>query len=793
MRKLSFLLLMGLCSSLGLAQDIQLSGSLKTDTSEFPMGQFIIYSLPDSALIKGGYIDSLYFETVFDGSKGHEYYIKISLTGYQDTLIWFEKNSETINLGEIDLSAGRELQTVEIVYRKPEFQRTLDGITVNVQGTTLQTLNTLFDILIASPKLTSPDGEKIEIIGRGTPLILIDRQPIITVDELRAVPASMVESVQIITNPSAKYKAQGSANGVIEVFTKNFALEGYNMNVSTSGGINTQLMPTAGLNLGLNVKRQKFSMNGYLGASLNTSYSEGLSEASSVSDSKLLYSSPFDTKNQNTWSYYQLKAAYKISDSQKLTAGFRGNTSFSTSDANSLTSYFQNGTTITNTTSSGDARYIWMSNSGFINYQIETDTNESYLEVNLNLVQKKGNSSGTSINEYYNFISLDSSEFSLRTESRDQPLIGELRLNYEHNFDTSGWQLRTGLTYSELLNKKAYNRFNKTGDEWIEDQIFTNSYDYKEHLGTAYVEISKDWKKTGFRIGLTAEYTGLEGYSNSLQKQFIDSLYILPFPSASILYQPTENIGLTLSYSSGIDRPQFSDYDPFIRFEDSLNISYGNPYLRPSVSHSFSFDLELFYAYSISFWYDHTADPISEISFFNDSTFLTETTPWNALYDRSIGTDLSIPIQLDWLQGWNSMWLNYSYYSFRPEFQRGDFTNVSFGVYSYLTFILPKNFSIMNQLNIYRWGSAEYLSNTQVSWGLRFTKKYLNNDLQIYLDISNILPPKNISSSYGGNYIYRSEAQYAFTSFKLGLYYKFGRLKQATQIQESSSGQSGRI
>ncbi|MBI3135555.1 MAG: TonB-dependent receptor [Bacteroidetes bacterium] len=775
------------------SQLTRLEGMIQLDSAASPFGQFIIYSLPDSLLVKGSYVDSTYFQTEFSTESTNHFYVKISLAGYPDTLINFQTSGETVSLGTIIFSGDRTLKTVDVTYKKPEFQRTMDGITVNVQGTTLQTLNTLFDVLIASPKLTSPDGEKIEIIGKGTPLILIDRQPIITVDELRAVPANMVESIQIITNPSAKYKAQGSANGVIEIFTKNFALEGYNMNISTSGGINTQLKPTAGLNGGINIKRKKFSLNGYMGGNYNASNSFGHSEGTTTDDSQRSLISDYRDDNWNSWMYYQVKAAYQLNENQRITSGFRGNSSFGGSETTSDISYAEFAQLETTNSSFSDPTYTWMNNSAFVNYQLETDTNKSNLEINFNMIQKNSSSSGSSLNRYTNYITGQFSEFNIKTESFDKPLVGELRVNYEHNFDTSGWQLRVGFSYSELRNGKIYNRYNRAGSEWIEDTLYTNSYDYKEHIGTIYSELSKSWKKMGFRLGVTGEYTGLDGYSNSLQKQFMDSTYLIPFPSASIMLQPTENVGLTFSYAAGIDRPQFTDYDPFIRYEDSLSISYGNPFLKPSVSHTLSLDMDLFYAYTFSVYVNKTFNPISQISFVNDSSYITASTPWNAKYDQSLGADISIPLQLKWLQGWNSMWISYNQYSFTPEFGRENFANLSYGVYSYLTFILPKDFSIMNQLHVMRWGTSETKSNTQVNWGLRFTKKYKNNDLQFYLDISNIVPPKSKSTDYYGNYIYSSTSQYWFTAFKVGLYYKFGRLKQATQIQESSSGQSGRI
>lgn len=774
------------------AQLTRLEGNVVLDSTDSPFGQFIVFSLPDSVLVKGSYIDSTYFSTEFNAIPDQEYYVKISLAGYADTLIPFKSNGELISLGTVKFSTST-LSTVDIVYKKPEFQRTMDGIKINVQGTTLQTLTSLFDVLTASPKITSPDGEKIEIIGKGSPLILIDRQPIISNDELKAIPASAIESVEIITNPSAKYKGQGSANGVIEVYTKNFTLEGYNMNISSSAGINTQLKPTASFSAGINVKRKKFSMNGHLGTNYNEQNEYGNSSGTTTDDSQRSLGTSSTSESWNSWMYYQLKAGYQINKNQKLTSGIRGHGSFGGGESNTTTEYFTGSVMETSNVSLSTPKYTWMNNSGYVNYQIETDTNKSNLEINFNLAQKASNSSGNSFNTYQNILSGIYSDFNLRTESFDRPLIGELRVNYEHVFDTSGWDLSTGLSYSQLRNGKVYNQYNNVAGEWIIDNQFSNSFDYEEHIGTVYAELSKNWDKMGFRVGVTAEYTKLDGYSNSLQKQFIDSVYIRPFPSASLLYQPNEKVGFTLYYSSGIDRPQFTNYDPFVRYDDSLSVSYGNPYLRPAVSHTIGLDMDLFYAYSLSIYISSTTDPISQISFVNDSTFFTESTPWNAKLDQTIGANLSIPFQLSWLQGWNSFWVSYSTYSFTEEFNRDPFSNLSFGLYSYLTFTLPKDFSIMNQLHVMRWGGSESVSNTQMNWGLRLTKKFMKGDFQIYADVSNIIPPKYKSTQYYGNYIYSTDSQYQFTAFKIGLFYKFGRLKQATQIKESNAGQSGRI
>jgi hypothetical protein len=114
-------------------------------------------------------------------------------------------------------------------------------------------------------------------------------------------------------------------------------------------------------------------------------------------------------------------------------------------------------------------------------------------------------------------------------------------------------------------------------------------------------------------------------------------------------------------------------------------------------------------------------------------------------------------------------------------------------MYSGLTFTLPKRFELMNQLHIHKWGGANSISNVNLNWTLRLTKKFTKNDFQLFAEVANIFPPKSRSTTFSGNYLYQSNSQNKFTTFKVGLFIKVGRLKGSVQVQESTSGQSGRI
>lgn len=775
------------------AQLTKLQVTVVVDSSYLQLGQLTVHNAIDTSLIKGTYLDSTTSNLLFKGKKGEDYLAKISIPSYLDTIIAFTNNDTLVDLGMIPMVKNNNLEQVDIVFKKEMFKRTMDGINVNVEGTSLQNLTNLFEVLKASPKITSPDNERIEIIGRGSPLILVDRQAIISNDELKAIPADQIERIEIITNPSAKYRAQGSGSGVIEVYTKNFHLEGYNMTVRSQAGINTQLQPNAGLNLGLSLKKKKFSLNGYFGGNYDESVGFGGSDGETTDDSNRSYIEDNENATTSTWQYYSVKAAYNISEKQKLTMGLNGYGSAGSQESTSSATFTTEGVDQIFENSTGSSKWTWLNNSGFLNYQIETDTNKSNLELNLNYTNKVSNSDAFSENVYQDFTSGILNDFDVRNDSRDIPNVGEFLVNYEKIFDTTGWKLNIGTSYSLLINNKKFDRYDLIDGEWVILPSFSNSYDYQEHIGAAYLEVQKKWKKLGVRVGVRTEYTRLDGYSNSLNQQFMDSSYIIPFPTASIMYEVSPKASFTLSYKSGISRPQFDNFDPLVRVTDSLNVEYGNPFLKPMIEQSIGLDFDFNYMYSISLRYSNYRDPISSISFVDESTFVIETTPMNADIEQGLSASLNIPFKLSWLSGWNSIWVNYSQYTFTPIFGRQPFNNLTYGAYSYLTFDLPKDFSIMNRLHINRWGGDSFQNNAIVNWGIRVTKKFKGNNIQIFGDVGNIFPPKFKSSNFSGNYIYNSEFQNQFTNVTVGFFIKFGRLKANTNIEESKSGQSDRL
>ncbi|MBK9190033.1 MAG: hypothetical protein IPM77_00250 [Crocinitomicaceae bacterium] len=123
--RIVLLLILLVSSHSSFSQLTKFEGYVEVDSASSPFGQFIIYSLPDSVLVKGGYIDSTYYQTEFKAEEGKDYYVKISLAGYKDSIIPFSYTPSLISVPLVRFSSQRTLQTVDIVYKNQNFSEPL--------------------------------------------------------------------------------------------------------------------------------------------------------------------------------------------------------------------------------------------------------------------------------------------------------------------------------------------------------------------------------------------------------------------------------------------------------------------------------------------------------------------------------------------------------------------------------------------------------------------------------------------------------------------------------------------
>lgn len=768
---------------------IQYSGSISTPEGDTLIGgQFGIFSTDDTTFLKGNLIENNQFD--FRHNK-KPFFIKVFSVAHKDQYILIEPKPESgkFIIPTISLEPKENLGQVTVQAMRPMFKRSLKGVKVNVSSTPLAELETLFDVLKASPKIMSPDEESIQIIGKGTPTIYVDRQEILTMEELKAIPATFVDKIDIITNPSARYSASGSG-GVIEVYTLNYHMEGSVTSVGLNGGINTLAQPNFGGNINLNFKKKKFSLN----FNINGSYSKYMNPSSNrteyLDSSGILTESNTNGYGTNFWGYSNLKMRYEFNKKHSITAGIRGWGGGNKGGSDGEENFYRHSILAQQSIINGRNGNIWINPTSHLNYKWKTDSSGSYFTTRFqyNVSVRDGNTENTS--NFYNITDSSNTNFKRKTDSRDRPHVFTTFVDYVHIFDTTGWELAVGGFHSGLINEKIYDQFNFEDNDWVLDQQFSNAYSYNEHVAALYIDIEKEWNIFSMKLGVRGEGTFIDGFSQALNQTIIDTSYFNLFPSATFMFTLGKKKMWTIatSYSARIDRPKFENYDPFIRQPDSTSITYGNPNLLPEYSHTASLEFGYGYGYSLEVFYQRFNRPIANRAFVDSNTYIAHSTPDNASYSDVLGADLSIPINLKWWRGYNSIWVEYEKFHFPANFLRSPFGNVAFGIQLYEQFFLPKDWSINTNLRITSWADAESISEPQFFWSAGIGKKLMDGNLNLRFDVNNIIPPKNRSTWYGANYVTESQYQWAFTTFKLSVRYKFGRLKAVSHIEDAKKG-----
>lgn len=794
MKNFTLTLILSLFSCFSFAQ-IKYSGSIETPEKDTLVGgQFAIYSIDDTTFLKGDLIENNQFE-FHHGKK--PFFIKVFSVAHKDSFIQVnpEPQNGKYTIPTIQLLSKEQLDQVTVRASRTMFKRSLKGIAVNVASTPLAELETLFDVLKASPKIMSPDDESIEIIGKGTPTIYVDRQEILSMDELKAIPATFVDKIDIITNPSARYSASG-AGGVIEVYTMNYHMEGSVTSIGINGGINTLAQPNLGGNINLNFKKKKFSLNFSVNGSFSKYKNPSSSRTEYTDDSGILTQSEAQSFGTHFWAYSNFKMRYEFNSKHSLTAGIRGWGGGNNGGSDGTQDFLQHSVLNQSEITNGKNGNIWINPTAHLNYKFKTDSAGSYFTTRFqyNVSIREGNTENTS--RFYDYADTSLTAFDRKTDSRERPHVFTTFIDYVHIFDTTGWELAVGGFHSGLINDKIYNQYNLEDQTWTKDNQFSNSYDYTENVAALYIDMEKEWKIFSMKLGIRTEGTFINGFSQALNQQIVDTMYFNVFPSATFMFKlgKKKNWSIATSYTARINRPKFENYDPFIRQPDSITITYGNPNLLPEYAHNVSMEIGYGYGYSFEVYYSRTNRPIATRSFVDSNTYISHSTPDNANFQDVIGGSVSIPINFKWWRGYNSIYASYNKYNFPANYFRAPFGNVEFGVHLYEQFFLPKDWSINTNLRISSWASAESVSNAQVYWSAGIGKKLLDGDLNLRFDVNNIVPPKNRNTWYGGNYVTESNYQWAFTTFKFSVTYKFGRLKAVQHIEDAKKGgQSDRL
>lgn len=661
----------------------------------------------EKSTIKGTFTD-LDGNFSFEGLKPGKYLLRISMIGYksyESEMLEINLNKPKINFGDIFLVAdAQQLQEVIITSKKPLIEQKLDRTVMNVENSVLSEGNTALELLEKAPGVSVDDEGNVSLKGRsGTTVMLNGKLTYLSGSELanllKGTNSNAVSSIEIMSNPSAKYDAAGNA-GIVNIVLKKNVKIGLNGSLTVNGGSSRNARYGSGGSL--NYRGEKVNIYG--------NYNYGFrGETEYLDFTRRFYDgnfvpgqSPKRTSYQHTSTNeplhthnFRMGADFFLNDRNTLGMLINGNLGKYTHDSktsNSLMDH-ETGAPLWNANSSNYDKQRWESITYNLNYvhrfkeegqhlSADIDYSSNSFTSNLNLDTRYLNDVGEQLGDFSSRRGYVPSVTDVYVVKLDyvQPLARQTKI--ELGWKSSYVKADNNLRYDTLYN-----------NTWVPDQFSSNHFSYIEYIHAGYLNMHKEWKKFSLQIGLRGEFTKTRGHQITTDS-LVNRNYFQLFPSFFLTRKLDDQQQLQLAYSRRIARPDYGDLNPFRMFRDPFLYYEGNPFLRPELTHTFQLSHSFKNNYITAISYNRTSDVMNWLMRQNDATNTTYQSPQNLSSFVNYGVSFTAMTELTtWWTGNHFGNIFRNIYEGHPD--GGDFTNsiTSFSLNSQNTFKISKTIS----------------------------------------------------------------------------------------------------
>ena len=510
--------------------------------------------------------------------------LKISVLGYAklERPVAFEGRNFDMDLGNIGLTTeALTMDEVVIEGENSSVVLALDKKIYRVDKDMTAAGGTAEDALKNVPSL-SVDIDGNLTVRNSSPQLFVDGRP--TTLTLDQIPADAIETVEVITNPSAKYDASGGQAGIVNIVLKKNRRIGYNGNIRT--GVDTR----GGYNFGGDINLREGKINTFVSAFVNQRSSQG--EGETVRNN--FFGNPVTNifqvnENDFTGRFANIRGGVDWFIDNRNTLTFSASITdgqFKPYDLINIRtdSLYSTGTTFSEAVRESNSERHFQNLGGSVLFK--------------HLYPKKGREWTADLN--YNHIKFDgmgnfqTNYFNSEIESREQQISegGSRMLTAQTDYVdplTKNIKLEAGLRASvRTQDNNNYNAlYNPSVNDYVRVPNFADLYNFDDQIYAAYATISHQFTKWGYMAGLRAESSTYTGTLPESGTTFNNDYPLSLFPSFFATYKLNEQDNLQASYTRRINRPNFFQLLPFTDFSDSLNLRRGNPNLLPEFTNSF--------------------------------------------------------------------------------------------------------------------------------------------------------------------------------------------------------------
>lgn len=540
----------------------------------------VLYRSKDSSMVNGTVTDKkghYRFEKLTNGS----YYLKVNFIGFKlfvSQTLEITPEIAVKDAGEVQLSpTSTNLEGVEISAQKEQMEFNLDKKVINVDKNAVLAGGTAIDIMQTIPSVNVDVEGTVSLRGSSNVTILIDGRPS-GFTSLDQIPASMIDRVEIVTNPSARYDPEGMS-GIINIVLKKKKEPGYNgmasFNIGTldkyNGSINLNYRYNR-INIFGSYDLRYFRMKGFTDNYRESWYGDTVSVLEQNTDFR------------RRGGFHNAKAGidYFINDFHTLSlTGSYSNRNFITFDrfenssfdgADMLSDYYE--------------RYN-DGNTGGDGYDVALNYKKTFEQKNrewtIDAYYQRGNRGNTYLmTEQAFFTDLTPYGSESRQNSNTDNISQDAAFQTDYVHPVGKGRIETGYKWTWNNSDQDYRMdiYNPDALVWVTDDAVSNHFIYDRQIHSAYLIYSNSIRKFQYQAGIRLEEMLATADQKTIGEVYKTDRFDI-FPSVHLKYQFSDAHSVMMSYSRRVNRPRTSNLNPFTDYSDPFNLSTGNPYLKP--------------------------------------------------------------------------------------------------------------------------------------------------------------------------------------------------------------------
>lgn len=612
-----------------------------------------LYKMSDSSLVKvvpsddKGFFefDNLAFDTYFFKISG------ISFDTYTSAAFDLSPERSLINFPNITLKQGTtNLKEITITTDKQFIERKLDKLVVNVENSIVSAGNTVLEVLQRSPGITVNEESGINMKGKSGVIVMIDGKPsplsgTDLIAYLKSVPASNIQSIELISNPSARYDAAGNA-GIINIKFKKDKRQGFNGSATLSYGQGIYPKPSASTNFNLREKKWNFFGSYSYAQPQHFTYFY-IHRKFFDQDHNLASTFEQESYTKQPSSAHNMRMGLDLYASKKTVIGVmvNGNWNEAKRNGNTNATIKTKDDVLDYRTHTGiqltEKRFNGFANLNF-KHTFDSTGKELTADIDFGSFGAKTLQNIHNINSSPNGNTL--SDTRLATDQSGDITVRSIKSDYVHPF-TEKDRLEMGVKSSLVTSNNDVKFFNVLNEINVLDTSLSNHFIYNENINAAYVSYAKELKKWDLQCGLRMEHTNTKGEQLATGQTFARN-YVSFFPNVVVNRKFGEQNAISLSYSRRIDRPSYRQLNPFKIFVDSYTYVVGDPTLRPVMNNIYELNHTFKGKYITTLSYTNSKQSITDIFVQDDISKISYQTPANIRDFEQYNLGIYVPFKI---------------------------------------------------------------------------------------------------------------------------------------------------